>query len=93
MRYDTLTSKMRQGNSLCFRKDIRRRFGESKRKLAQNVDGVSGETKVANFSKQKYSDILNSVEYSRDKRAFISNLDGLPKKKFFFYSWRNILID
>ena len=38
MRSDSLASKLRQGNSLCFWKDIRRRFGESKRKLLQNIE-------------------------------------------------------
>ena len=60
------------------------RFGESKCKLPQNVDGVSGETNVVNLWKQNRSDILNIIKDSRDKRALTSLLDQLAKGEINF---------
>ena len=57
--------------------DIRNLFGDNKRKLLQTVDGVTGDMKVAQMWKHKYSGFLISVEDRGDKTALTSIIERL----------------
>ena len=86
LRSDSLAHKMQQGNPLSFWRDVRKLFGDNKRKLPQTVDGITGDDCVAQLWKHKYSGILNSVEDSYDRKVLSVTIESLPKGPIKFVS-------
>ena len=84
IRAESISQKFRGGQSKALWDELRRILPAS-RQLPQQVDGLIGEDNIANFWREKYSNVLNSVDDSEDRVALENDLQSLP-----FGEWQRV---
>ena len=77
IRAESISCKLRGGKSKALSDDLKRNLPVS-RQLPQQVDGIVGEDNIANLWREKYSNVLNSVDDRGDRDVLERDLQSLP---------------
>ena len=73
MRAEALSRKLQSGEVVPFWRDIQS-IGKGHCILPERVDEAVGEKEIATLWKDKFSQVLNSVDDSKSKKAFLSKI-------------------